>query len=179
MISISLSDIIAAIKVTEDVTFSEVELLSTETDELVLKYAHIFGLDDRQGYGFIYNRHRNLQNKVVDGFRIVGEIRTDRDFINSVWCNTEDRAISHANKDFGFTKELFGMLGARVPYDTVKGDTDDSSTSESGYAEPDYDETNDKIIRFNNLVADIRGNAYNEYGKLKTYSEWKANNQKL
>lgn len=175
MISVSLSDIIAAMKVEEGLEYNEVQLLSKDTDDLVLQYAHTFGLDDKQGYAFLYNRHRNLQNKVVDGFRIIGEIRKDRAFLNSPFCSVEDRAISLADKDIGLSKELFGMLGAKVTYGSLKGEDidEDGTMSEGSFIEADFDEVDGKIRMFNQICFDIRGTAYNDYGKLKTYEEWK------
>lgn len=177
MISVSLSDIILAMKVEEDLNYNEIELLSKETDDLVLQYAHSFGLDDKQGYAFIYNRHRNLQNQVVDGFRIIGEIRKDRAFINSPFCTTEDRAIGLADKDIGLAKELFGMMGAKVTYGSLKGEDvdEDGDMPEASYLEADYDSVLNTINTYNQICHDIRGTAYNEYGNLKNYQEWKSN----
>lgn len=174
MISVSLSDIIASIKLEEGVEYSEVELLSTDTDDLVLQYAHDFGLDNSGGYAFVYNKHRNLQNKVVDGFRIIGEIRKDRAFLSSPFCSTEDRAIAAADKDIHFAKELFGMMGAKVTYGSLREDIDDSADmSEASYLEENFDSFSNTLASYNKLCYDIRGDAYNDYGKLKTYQEWK------
>ena len=173
MISISLSDIIKAMEHEEGYKYKEQDLLTTKTDDLLLQYASTFGLDNKFGYALVYNKHRNLQGDTLFGYRVVGEIRTDRLFLNSPFCSVEDRAIAQAGKDVGLALELFGMLGSRVNYGMLKDEDEDADDlAEGSYLETDYG-VNTLAMRYHEDVCTAaRGSPFNEFGKLKNYQEW-------
>jgi hypothetical protein len=88
-----------------------------------------------------------------------------------------ERMIAASFKDMSLTKELAKLSGTsshpELTEIRVNSVGDSSVKQELEYCEPDCDEVTRQIEFFTELRDQIRGNPYNEYGSLKTPSEYR------
>ena len=171
MISISVSDLLV---LPEFKGWSEWDVIKLTSDEKVLPFFFNLGLDINKGYTYEYNKHRNLQNKVVDGFRIIGEIRIDKEFRNSPFCTLIDKIIANSVTDVSFAMDLANRMGSTLNYS--KFEDDHEKSSKEGFTadllEPDYIAAESQINAVMSVLEGIRGTPMNDSGSLKTFEEW-------
>lgn len=171
MISISVSDLLI---LPEFAGYSEWDIVEKKEDKKVLDACFNLGLDKNKGYCYDYNIHRNLQNKVVEGFRIVGEIRIDKEFRKSPFCTLIDKIIMHSVTDVGFAMDLASRMGSTLNYAKFQEDDERSPTDgfDKDLLEPNYSVVEKRINSMVKLLSDLRGTPINDSGLLKTYEEW-------
>ena len=91
---------------------TEFEIVDKEYDKAVLEEAKTIGLDVDSGYAYEAALHRPMSSKTpVMGFRLIGEVRTDREFRLSSVYTPEMQMLSTTRTDVSLTKELAGLSG--------------------------------------------------------------------
>jgi hypothetical protein len=151
--------------------YNEISLLSPKLDGTVNGYLAKLGFDITQAIQYIPAKHRNMQGKVVIGYRAVGTINRDREFINSPFCSTIERLIAASTYDMSLTRELAKLMGSSVQLkDDDAVEMDENYPEE--WVEADFEEVQARIRTLEVLRDRIRGSMYNEYGALKRPYEY-------
>ena len=171
MISISMSDLLVIPELSK---YSEKDLIPVIMDEKVLPYLYEMGLDKNKGYCVDYNIHRNLQDKVVEGYKYVGEIRIDSDFRHSPFCGIMDRIIIHGTKDIGFALDLARRLGSTINYTHFEENDTKTDDVDKSILNPDWEESVMRITQHLQYVDLVRGCPTNSSGLPKLHEEWLA-----
>jgi len=172
MISISFSDMLL---VDEFKGLREIDLLPVEIDSKVLPYLYEVGMDTNKGYQVVVNKHRNKQNKIVIGFLWAGEIRIDSAFRESPFCSATDRIIMSSKKDFSLTQELCQLQGGGLNYSKFSSEEDERDEKdylELELYEKDYVEVSSYLKTLEDVIFNVRGSPYNEWGSLKTLEQY-------
>ena len=156
---------------------TEVMLLDTKMDKHVMPYLYLLGGDKNQGYQILANRHRNLNNKVVTGYRYVMQSRTDYSYTHSSLCETIDRIAAAAIKDPSLAIEMASLMnhsfdfasfqdgGVEIGYDTRFGHIRNEFPAE--LLESDWKETEAYLDFLQKTVLDVRGSPLRANGDLK------------
>lgn len=151
---------------------SEIQLLDKKYDKEVLEEAYTVGLADDEGYTYEYQQHRPISSKKpIYGYVLKGEVRKDPAFRKSSVYTPEMQMLSTVRSDVSLTKELGMMSGVSFDYGKTIQEESEKWDTEDSY-EPDADTRSDELFVMNELVKRIRGNPYNDWGKLKTFGEW-------
>jgi hypothetical protein len=150
--------------------YTELELLAPIRDGMVNKYLALLGFNIQAPILYVPAKHRDMQNKVGIGFRAVGEITQDREFLNSKLCSPIERLIAASYYDMSLTRELARMMGVGAEFRRdIDGEDEDYPDSE---IEPDMLQVQAEILMLKNIRDSIRGTPYNEAGALKTPGEY-------
>jgi hypothetical protein len=169
MFSLSVSDIL---RVDEFKELNELELIQIKNDERVLNQARTAGLDVTSGYHYFAAKHKNLRGKVVVGYVLSGDLRSDKSFRDSIACTPELLTLCHLSKDVSLHQEMQKLSGGSFAYGkTAEDDADNDRESESLY-EPDYKEVENQINLLNKIAYDIRGTYTGANGGVKSFYEW-------
>jgi hypothetical protein len=159
--------------ITELAEYTELELVSMGMDAVVLKYLGKLGFD--MEYGIVYEPalHRDLQGNVGIGFRAIGEISCNRNFINSDLCFPYERLIAAAHSDMSLAYELGTLQGTYLDYKSFHeleggADFEDSDEFDKDDIEPDYETVKSQIEALYAVRDNLRGNVYNESGSIKS-----------
>lgn len=88
----------------------EIDLLHPDMDSKVAPYLNEFGIDVRLPFKVVVANHRDFSNNVGVGYMYIGEMRRDRAFINSPWCNTIERVAIAYSKDYSLGQELVQLM---------------------------------------------------------------------
>lgn len=170
MKNVSFSDILI---IPEFKGLREIDLLEIKQDIKVLPYLFELGIDTKQGYHIEYDTHRNLQGKIVEGYKYVGSIRLDKEFTKSPFCEDIDRIVITSYKDPSLTQELCNIMGSTLNYKAfnVEGE-DGDEVNDSSILENGWESKAKTFATMNSLVDQIRGNPYGEDGCFKTHKEW-------
>lgn len=145
---------------------NEIQLLHPAMDSTVNAYLRELGFDLKQAILYVPSKHRDLSGKVAVGFRAIGEISDNREFLTSRLCTITERLLAAAEKDPSLCRELCNLMGNSINL----GDGDTSSEDEDfpeELVETDYDEIATEIRNLENLRDTIRGTPYDEAGALK------------
>lgn len=158
---------------------SETAMLSIENDEAISNQLYTIGFDTSKPVCYLPGQHRNLQGKIVIGFRAVGEVRRDREFKNSFMASMVDRLTIVAYEDVSLMKQLaeltvksrnFLAYGGDEHYEAQKNDT---TWFPSDQLEPDWKEVSEQIRELEMLRDRIRGPMNSEEsGGLKSMKEY-------
>lgn len=150
---------------------SETELLKIENDDLVNSALVQLGFDIAQAIYYTPSKHRDLAGDVAVGYRAVGELSGDREYMRSRLCPLIERLIWASQRDPSLAKELNNMMGGGVNLD------EDALTDSGEYLdediEPDYEIVSAQLRALEDIRDSIRGCAFNEQGNLKTTAEYK------
>lgn len=115
--------------------------------------------------------HRDMSGHVEMGYRAVGEINNDSEYLNSKICPIIERLIWAARKDMELAREICRLMGH-----SVNLATDDAIEEDNGFPdediEPDYEIKSQQIALLVSVRDAVRGDPYNEYGNLKTPNEY-------
>ena len=170
MISISFDDLL---QFPELKGYCEVLLLPLQMDESVLKCCHQLGMDITKGYEYIPSKMRTLRNTVVTGYRVSGEIRTDREWRNNPLCTLTERIIISTKQDVSLTKELCTLMNSSLDYKsfTDDEDCDDGYKYEENYEE-DMVEVGNELKVLQDVVNSVRGSSMGASGGMKTFEEY-------
>lgn len=136
-------------------------------DDTVNAYLGQLGFDMTCAIQYIPAKHRDMQGKVAVGFRAVGEISADRNYITSKMCSITERLIAASYTDPSLCRELSSLMGNSITFK----DSDDNHDGEESYpdheVEADFKAVQDEIRNLENLCATIRGTPHDEAGALK------------
>lgn len=178
MKKISISDLMTLEEFKE--LKNEASFLPITVDKLVLKTLHTLGLDKHKGYKIVAENHRNLQGKVLTGYVYIGEIRNDKEYLNSPFCTAEERIIATSTKDFSLTQELLKMSWGNSDYGSFQEEIDDdgkpakASPALKENFEDNWEDHSKYIETLQQIVENVRGCSMGEDGSLKTHKEWLA-----
>jgi len=141
--------------------YKEVELINPNMDAVIKPFLHMMGIDTDYAVEYTANNHRDLNDKTGVGYRIVGEVRCDREFIHSPWCDLVDRLTVAGFHDPSLTKELSEMTNRTVDL-AIFSEEDDTSYVDvdftSELVEKDYIEISSVLHLMRKELLDIRGN---------------------
>lgn len=154
--------------------YNEIELLHPSMDETVGKYLGQLGFDTDYGILYVPNKHRDMKGNVAVGFRAVGEISCNREFINSPLCSTIERIIAASYQDPSLAQELSIMHGNSINFAALHSPDviDENDEFPLEYIEEDYEEVLQQLKTLTDIRDTIRGTYLNEYGNIKTLAEY-------
>ncbi len=168
MKSVSTSDLVLIPALSH---FSQFDFLSPENDHVVNPFLYEMGFDLDFGLEYRCCYHRNLQKQCLTGYMIVGEVRTDREFMTSVWCTAEDKVIAAGKFDLSLAQELSRMSGIGVDYDNPYG----LEMEEMNEFELDLSETErieDELVALQAVLDNVRGDQFLRSGRRKKPHEY-------
>jgi hypothetical protein len=171
-ISISLSDVRTF---PEMAKYSELELIEIKMDRFVLPYLDFLGLDMYKGFEYVANKHRNLNDEVIIGFRAIGTMRNDREFRRSKLCTPNESVQIVAGKDLSLAQDLELLTTKHKNISDIVYHEDNGSDSKvlvDYVIENDYLVMSELLDLMNEEVFKKRGTSWNESGELKTYEEY-------
>ena len=177
MLSISLSDM----NLVEELSnLSEFEMVSIDNEDLMQKYLYKIGMDCYD-YPFVYtaNYHRNLQDEVVLGYRVTGEIRCDATYKNSYLAGISERLVITAYNDPSLMEEIAELAYKVRDFSEYLNDSDSIDFDEDravlpfDQMEPDWEMREAKVKELQDILESIRGPVYNSAGALKSSEEYK------
>lgn len=169
MFVLSCSDLL---KLGDFAGMNEVSLIHPENDEKVLNHARTAGMDICGGYAYEASQHKNMFGKVVVGYRLIGELRSDAAFRSNPFYTTEVGTLSHLRRDVSLTQEMVKLSGGNFSYGkNVEEDAESEREYESMYEE-NWQAIECEITVLNQLAFDTRGSSYGANGGLKTFYEY-------
>ena len=152
---------------------TEQQLISKENDKEVLKEAFIVGMDIEAGYTYEPALHRPLSgNKAIVGYRLIGEVRKDREFRLSSFYTPEMQMLSSLRSDISLTKELRSLSGTTFDYGKVVEEDAEKDRESAESIEKDFDKDTALIKLLTAQVLQVRGSHFNEWQTLKSFKEW-------
>lgn len=155
--------------------YSEIEMLHPILDETINKYLSQVGFDIEAGVIYVPAKHRDLQGNVGVGFRATGTVTTDPGWFNNPLCDSTERLIAAVRTDISLAKELCRMLGHSV--DLTSNDIfSEDPNFPTELEEDDYEEVSNQIKQLEEIRDFLRGSPYNEFGAIKSPSEYKTAN---
>jgi hypothetical protein len=147
---------------------NEIMLLHPHMDPAVNRALGELGFSLNHAIIYEASNHRDLSGKVAVGFRAVGEIAVNHEFITSPLATITDRMIAAYNKDPGLAKELAALMGNSI---TFKDHDYEGEANEDDFpdclVEADYESKTQEIRELENIRDAIRGNPYDEFGSRK------------
>ena len=154
---------------------NEIEMLRLANDDTMKLVLGQIGFDTDYPITYEPSKHRCMRGKVDIGFRAVGEINMNSEFIDSPLCTLTERMIAAAYIDPSLTRELSNLMGMRVNFRTLLENGSDSASKDlpEDMLEPDRDLVAKQIISLEELRDSIRGNMFNDRGEAKTYEQYK------
>lgn len=154
--------------------YTEFELLSIEMDDIVNFYLSKVGFDTDYAILYVPSKHRDMQGNVGIGYRAVGEVSINRNFINSPLCSTIERLIAASYEDLSCARELATLMGNTINFRAMDG-IDDGGDDDFPIEliEPDYESVLSQMKLLEQIRDEIRGPCYNESGSLKVPDEYK------
>lgn len=150
--------------------YTEVQLLSIERDKEVNEVLEVLGFDINQPILYVPSKHRDLAGKVAVGFRAVGQISGNDEYMNSRLCPLIEKLVWAAKRDPSLAQELFKLIGHSVNLEEEAIEEDGEFLDEE--VEPDFDDITEQIQALEELRNVIRGWPYNDQGNLKTPKEY-------
>lgn len=146
--------------------YNEIQLLHPEMDMTVNIFLRQLGFDLNHAILYVPAQHRDLSGKVAIGFRAVGEISDNREFLTSRLCTITERLVAAARKDPSLCRELCQMMGNSI--NLSDGDSPgDGETYPDELVEETFDSVATEIRNLENIRDTIRGTPYDEAGALK------------
>jgi hypothetical protein len=146
------------------------DLVHPDNDKLVNPYLHDIGFNLNKGLSYTVSQHRTLANTVEIGFVIRGEVRTDREFLNSSLATLEDKMAAAALTDMSLCAELCRMMNQASSigaYSSATRDGEPDTDFPESLTNPDEAEIVSKIRQLEQILDDIRGSQHKEDGSLK------------
>jgi hypothetical protein len=148
----------------------DIDFIDPANTELIKPFLKVLGFDLDYPVEFIPSQHRNLQNKVVISYQIVGEVECNAAFLTSQWATAEDRMIAAGYRDLGLAKDLASSSTIGRNY----GGSDNEAVLEAlapDMLNPDEQEIAAQIQTLKDLLLIVRGNPYKADGSLATLCE--------
>lgn len=140
--------------------YKEVELINPKMDAVIKPYLYMMGIDTDYAVEYTVNNHRDMNDKTGVGYRIVGEIRCDREFRHSPYCDLVDMLTVTGFHDPSLTKELSEMTNRTVDL-AIFSEEDDTSYVDvdftSDLVEQDYIEVSNVMHFMRQELLAVRG----------------------
>lgn len=146
--------------------YNEVELLHPVLDTRVNKYLAQLGFNMNAPIEYIPAKHRDIQGKVAVGFRAVGEITQDREFINSHLCSVTERMMAAHQQDPGLAKEMASLMGSSCSFVSQFHPEEEDMHFPAELVERDCDDVGNQIRELEAIRDAIRGVRREEDGSL-------------
>ena len=176
MLCVSVSDL----KLVDELShMTEFEIVQIKNDSIVAKYAHECGIDTDFPVMYIANKHRNLRDQIVVGYRLCGEVRIDNEFRNSNRSSITDRLVMTSYTDPTLMVEVAELSFKVRDWEEHLNDNDsldwDASRAElpDSQLEEGWQQEEKNIQAMNDMLVSIRGSCYNASGSLKSAEEYK------
>jgi len=169
MINISLNDLLLFPELS---SYTEDELLPTYMDIITLPFLHKLGLDTMQGYEFVANNFRTLQDTVILGYHVSGEIRRDDEWRKSPLCSTLDRMIITTKEDISLTRELCSLMNCSLNYKSFDIGEEETVIDYEDDCEPTYEAVSGIMLEMREKLLAVRGSSLGADGGMKTYEEY-------
>lgn len=134
----------------------EIDLLHPSMDEKVKQYLWEMGIDTRLPIGVTANLHRDLNNKVGVGYLYCGEMRRDREYINSPWCSLVERVSIAYSKDFSLGQELVQLMNRTFDAKALS-ETDEKEWEEEFQVDEDFEKNSQLIATLLAVRDSVRG----------------------
>lgn len=158
MFSASLRDIK---KLSEWAHLEETEIIHPKYDEQLSLIYYALGMDTRHPFTYHANNHRDAAGNVGIGCRVVGELREDREYINSGMCSTFDRMVMAGRHDTSLMLELCELSGKVLDFKSffTENEVDESEREvwPSWLTEGDYEPALQAINDLNETIKAVRG----------------------
>jgi hypothetical protein len=135
--------------------YNEIELLHPSLDTVVKNCLKELGFDIGHPIEYIPSKHRDMKGHIAVGFRAVGEISTDREFLNSPLATMVDRVAASARYDLSLTKELCSLMGRSL--DITEDATEEDEEYPDEMMEDDYQLISNEIESLERIRDVIRG----------------------
>lgn len=139
--------------------YREIDLIHPSMDEVLKPYAAFFGIDVEYPVEYLVNNHRDLFNQTGIGYRMVGSIRCDREFINSPMSDITDRIAVSGYSDPSLTRELGMLVNRTIDFGAFAEAGDE--VADEDYAdcdiEEDFDQSTATMKTLQNILIQIRG----------------------
>lgn len=147
------------------------DLINIENDKIVYKYLDVLGFDMDYPIHYTVSQHRTLQNKVIVGYVLRGEVNVNRAHLNGPWSTITDKLVAADYRDTSLCKELLAHMSTSLSYDAFHTGKDYETFSQEKFPEcltnPDEDQLVTQIKQLEELLLAIRGNPYAKDGNLK------------
>jgi hypothetical protein len=141
-------------------------LLHPDMDKIVNPYLYEMGFRVDSGLQYMVSYHRRLTKEACSGFVIVGEIRGDVEFLNSVWCTAEDRIIQAGSIDQSLAKELSVLMGCKMSDDTLYS-FDQEEAKELWQEQEEIDRIESELEALEIILKNVRGDQKKRDGSFK------------
>lgn len=146
---------------------NEIKIIHPSNDNLMREVLYDCGFDVKQGIAYIPSLHRDMQNKIAVGFQVVGELRKDREFINSGMCDVYELISIASETDVSLAKELCSLQDGRINYEAVDKNAKQDDDFPVCLVEPTEDFHARQIAQLENIRQLLRGDAYDGAGSYR------------
>lgn len=142
------------------------DFIDPKHTDVIAPFLKLVGFDLDYPIQFVPCQHRNLQQKIVIAYMVVGEVECNESFLSSPWATTEDRIIAAGYKDLGKADDMARALTSGRDYDSgvVEGFPPD-------LANPDEGEILMQIKVLADLLLSVRGSPFKQDGSRFTLAE--------
>lgn len=152
------------------------DLIHPDNDKLVNPFLAVMGFD--LDYPLIYtvSQHRTLQNKVVVGYVIRGEVNINREHLSSEWATLYDRMVAAAYQDPTLCKALCEQMNTSLDYSAFHSAKETENPKPVDFpvnqCNPDEIVITEQIKQLEELLFHIRGSQYKKDGSLKMPADY-------
>lgn len=146
--------------------FTQFDILNPANDFVVNPVLHTLGFALDRGLEYIVSYHRRLNKEACCGVVVVGEVRTDREFLLSPWCSAEDRIIAIGTYDKSLSLELSKMMGVQIDYGS-KFALEDTELKELWQEDEDISRIEMELEALEQVLKNVRGEQRRKDGSLR------------
>ncbi len=148
---------------------TELELIHPKYDNVVQEILKHIGFDIEYPIEYVPSIHRDMQNNVGLGFRVVGEVDCNRKWISSPICDITSILVAASYLDVSLMRELAEMCIKSPDYDSLAWedlgvcDRGDYGVEPTPIEEEGWQEVEEEIKMLERMRDIIRGECH---GKL-------------
>lgn len=146
--------------------FSIFDFLNPQNDATVNPFLYEMGVDVERGLEYTCSYHRTLSKQAKVGYVITGEMRSDKEFLLSPWCSSEDRLIAAGRVDISLARELGAMMNAQISYDNTD-ELEEAEVGEYLQDQEDIDRIEDEMEVMEQMLKHVRGEQKKRDGSFK------------
>lgn len=129
-------------------------------DEKVKPFLWEMGIDVRLPFDVVVAVHRDWNNKVGVGYLYSGEIRRDKEFVSSRWCDMIDRVAIAYSKDFSLGQELVQLMNRTFDPRSLS-ELDEKEWEQEFQVDEDYEKNSQLIATLIAVRDSVRGEQTN------------------
>ena len=154
---------------------TEEQLIHPDNDHLVMPALAELGFNINEPVEYFPCQHRNMQNKVVISYLLIGTMSLRREHITGKWSTLTDRMVAAAYQDPSLCRELCAHLNSSLNYNSFNGkDMPEDKVSNGEFpTTPEEEAITKEIQHLASLLLKVRGNPYKEDGGLKSFEDYK------